>query len=160
MLDLHAHTPDCVGLVPSQIRDMPLFCKEVLVSCMFHIVCTAETVEEVGMLFVFFCQTVGFAVNGWFAGPTVVSAAIVAEFEVFSRSSHPGCMPHCNLLQISAATVGRCKCYGPSCSSFFMRWTHGSHRSVAVVVLNPVGVGAGRQCLLVPLLLGMLAPLG
>ena len=45
-----------MGLVPTHIRDMSLFCKGALVSCMVHIISAAETVEEVVMVFVFFTK--------------------------------------------------------------------------------------------------------
>ena len=85
---------------------------------------------------------VGFDGAARFVGPDVLLVAIVAGFEVGSRSGHRGGMSHWDLFQSSAATVGRCRCYAPSVLSFFLRWTRGSHHSVAV--LTPVGIGAGR----------------
>ena len=112
------------------------------------------------MILFFFYQTVGFAGAEWFAGPAILLAAIVAGFEGGSRSDHPGGMPHWNLLHISDVTVGCCKCYGPYFLSFLPCWTRNSHWSVDVDVLTPLGVGDGRQWLLVELTLGILAPLG
>ena len=126
---------------------------------MVHIVSAAETVEEVVMLFVFVAKRLAFTELAsllallscqisLLLGLRLVAALVtlvVCHIGIFSKVL----LPLLNVVSVMAPIF-----------SFFPRWTCGYHRSITVAVLNPVGVGDGRQWLLVALELGIMAPLG